>query len=195
MSLAFFAPNYLTYTDTSLKSDAIIILAGADIETKKKEARRLINNGHATHLIIPNHKNTQHIARDGILIDTTTHKMTRQTLSLRFNNSHKNNYGKGRWRYERTHIEVLLAKEMMKKAGFTSAIFMSHPYHMRRIRMIAVRVFDETGFRLHFVPTRYEKLNKNWWWLSKDGRQWVLSEYVKIAWFLLYTYVPFLIPA
>lgn len=195
MSLALFAPYYLTYTDVPLKSDVIILLAGANIEAKKKEAHRLINKGQATHLIIPSRKNFLHKDPNGILTDTTTDEMTKQVLSLKLNNSNNDEYDKVRWRFERTHIEVMAAKEMMQARGFTSAIFMSHPYHMRRIKLIAARVFNEKDFRLYFVPARYEKFNKNKWWISKDDRQWVLSEYTKIAWFLLYTYVPFLISA
>jgi len=195
MSLAFFAPYYLTYTDTPLKSDTIVLLAGANIETKKEEAHRLINQGLATHLIIPALKNSLHRAPNGIFTYATTDKITKQALNIKFNSSNRNKHSKSHWSYERTHIEVMVAKEMMQTNGFTSAIFMSHPYHMRRIKLIAARVFNEKDFRLYFVPAKYEKLNKNKWWISKIDRQWVLSEYIKIAWFLLYTYVPFLISA
>jgi len=50
----------------------------------------------------------------------------------------------------------------MESLGLTSGIFVSSPYHMRRIKVIAERVYrDAAGaptYRLYFVPSRYETL-------------------------------------
>ena len=54
------------------------------------------------------------------------------------------------------------------------------------------RDFDENKYNLYFVPSCREKFSKGRWWLCKDDRQWVVSEYFKIFWFLLYSYFPFL---
>lgn len=192
--LAFYAPHYLVYSDIPHKSDTIILLVGPDIDARWKEVHWLIKNGHATHLIIPSSNQILHRTRDGTLPVITTTNINRQDLTKQMNNSKQNEHGNRR-RYEKTHIEVLLAKEMMERAGFSSAIFVSHPYHMRRIKMIAARVFDRPEYRLYFASTRYEKVNVNRWWLHKDDRQWVVGEYIKILWFLLYAYIPCLSPA
>ena len=94
---------------------------------------------------------------------------------------------------ENTHLKILHAKSIMEKYGFKSAIFVSSPYHMRRIKMIATKAFEEDNHSLCFIPATFEKFNKKIWLLSKNDRQWILSEYAKIAWFLLYTRLPFLI--
>ena len=190
--LAFYASHYLVYADIPLKSDVIILLAGRDLETKKKEASRLIKTGYATYLMIPSRKELLHLTGDGNLSVVPITGLHRQHFTIQMNTSTQDDENKGGWRYERTHIEVMVAKEMMEKAGFSSAIFMSSPYHMRRIKMIASRVFYGSDDRLYFVPTNREKLNRNRWWMNKNDRQWVVREYMKIAWFLLYTYVPFL---
>jgi len=59
---------------------------------------------------------------------------------------------------------------------------------MRRIEMIARRVFPKgtPGTRLCFVPTRYETLHVNLWFLYRNDIKFVATEYMKIAWFLFY---------
>ena len=79
-----------------------------------------------------------------------------------------------------------MPKAMMDELGFKSANFVSSPYHMRRVKLIADRVFAGGNYNLSFVPSRYEETHKNLWWLNKYDLKWVLSEYSKIIWFLLY---------
>ena len=88
--------------------------------------------------------------------------------------------------YEDTHLEILHAKAMMDKLGFKSANLVSSPYHMRRIKLITGRIFDGGDYNLSCVPTRYEKTEKNLWWFNKYDLKWVLGEYLKIAWFIIY---------
>jgi hypothetical protein len=45
----------------------------------------------------------------------------------------------------------------------------------------------ESYYRLHFVPTRYEAPPGRLWFLDGPEFQRVISEYVKIAWFALYS--------
>jgi uncharacterized SAM-binding protein YcdF (DUF218 family) len=77
----------------------------------------------------------------------------------------------------------------MKKTEISSAIFVSNPYHMRRIKMIADKVFEGLHFKLHFVPSRHCKIN-NPWWLHKEDIKWITSEYIKIIWFWVYSHLP-----
>ena len=79
---------------------------------------------------------------------------------------------------------------MMDKAGFKSAIFVSSPYHMRRISIIANKVFGKKDYRLIFVPSRYEQNTGALWFLNKRDLKFVSSEYSKIIWFMLYRFLP-----
>ena len=40
---------------------------------------------------------------------------------------------------------------MMETAGYTSAIFVSSPYHMRRISIISSRIFPNEKYQLTFI--------------------------------------------
>ena len=79
----------------------------------------------------------------------------------------------------------------MEGLGFTSAIFVSSPYHMRRINIIAKSVFldpkNTPTFKLYFVPTRYETPHLNFWLLNIHDLRFVLMEYSKIFWFFIYS--------
>jgi hypothetical protein len=86
--------------------------------------------------------------------------------------------------FEDTHIEILEAKKMMDKAGFKSAIFVSSPFHMRRIKIIAEKVFDKG--HVTFVATRYEKAPSTFWLGNSALVRNVTNEYAKINWFLTY---------
>ena len=81
---------------------------------------------------------------------------------------------------------MLLGKRMMDKLGYRSAIIVSSPYHMRRLKLIAGKVFGDGDYRIGFEPTPFEKqgtldLPRSW---KEVGN--VVSEYVKIGWFLVY---------
>lgn len=177
-------------SDIPRKSDAIILLSGDDFDAKWKTAQRLIENGYATHLITPYASRiASNFNTDSISVVVTygrTHKLS-TSEEHRFTLNELRD-----WRsyYELTHTGVLAAMKMMERDGFSSAIFISHPYHMRRVKMIAGKVFESTDYRLFFFPSRDGYFKENRWWLNLEDLLWVASEYVKIGWFLLYSNLP-----
>jgi uncharacterized SAM-binding protein YcdF (DUF218 family) len=92
---------------------------------------------------------------------------------------------------ENTHLEIAQARRILDDLGYTSAIFVSSPYHMRRIKIIAKSVFLDTAnthkFQLYFVPTRYETPYLSSWFLNIRDSGFVLTEYSKIFWFFIYS--------
>jgi len=74
----------------------------------------------------------------------------------------------------------------MSSYGLNSAILVSSPYHMRRIKLIVMKVFDTNKGDFYFVPTSYEKAPANCWELSFTDWKKVRKEYGKILWFFLY---------
>jgi uncharacterized SAM-binding protein YcdF (DUF218 family) len=79
---------------------------------------------------------------------------------------------------------MLLAKKAMVANGFRKAIFVSAPYHMRRIKIMAGRVFDST-YEIRIVPSRFEKSVGTPLPSLKD-MQHVVMELPKMVWFLSY---------
>ncbi len=174
----FFSPKYLFVSNNFEKSSAVILFLGPDYEARKKEAYVLLQDGFAEFLLVPACFRIKRARADGSLEPVKTNRITLKSP------------WEYRSLYENTHLEVLWARQMMDAYGFKSCIFVSSPQHMRRIKIMADRVFDKEEYRLSFVPTRYEDMPGSLWWTSVTGLKKVVSEYVKIAWFLMYE--PFL---
>ncbi len=178
--LIFYGPSFLTYKDKPLKSDAIVLFLGDENKTRKMEAEKLLREGYARYLITPARGEIQQIMPDG--------KKRRVSPDLKLGNLLFKLRKKGFYKkyYEDTHIEALEAKRIMDESGFRSAILVSSPYHMRRIRMIADTVFKGGKYNLNCIPTIFEKPFDAGDWRVRSRRGIMVSEYVKIGWFLLY---------
>jgi hypothetical protein len=176
----FYGPSFLTYSDKPVKSDAVVLFLGDENRTREMEAEKLLRQGYAQCLIIPARGEICRIMPDGRL------KLVSRDIKygdLLFRLRKKAIYGKY---YEDTHMEVLEAKRIMDEAGLRSAILVSSSYHMRRIRMIAGKVFGDGKNTFNCVPTKFEKQFDASDWRVRSHRDILLSEYVKIGWFMLY---------
>lgn len=173
------SPRFLLYSTGYKKTDAIIILLGPDFKARRKEADALINKGMADYLIIPAYHKAY------VINNQTKEKYLRSyKKSPGLVNSENVSFPVF---YEDTHIEIIEAQQVMSLFGLKSAIFVSSPYHMRRIKLIVGNVFNFDRGEFYFIPTRYEKAPENFWELSPAEWKKVRREYSKILWFYLYT--------
>ena len=179
-----YAPHYLLYADAPVKSDAIVLFVGQDNRARQEEANLLITQGYARYFLIPAY---------GKIQDILGHDPISPEIGIV-----SPDVLKTKSYFESTHVEVLEAKRMMERLGISSAILVSSPYHMRRIRIIADYVFTpgsfppfvkegQGGFKLYTVPTRHETSGETFWLFNNHERKFVLTEYMKIGWFLLYS--------
>jgi hypothetical protein len=173
-----FSPRFLLYSSKYKKADAIILLLGPDFKARQKEANKLINDGMADYLIIPAYHKAYRI------YDKGTMKYLSPNL-YSFKSGQKNVAVPPSF-YEDTHWEIIEAQKVMSSYGLNSAILVSSPYHMRRIKLIVMKVFDTNKGDFYFVPTSYEKAPANCWELSFTDWKKVRKEYGKILWFFLY---------
>ena len=173
-----YSPRFLLFSSEYKKADAIILLLGPDFKARQKEADELINEGMADYLIVPAYHKTYGIYDKGkgkyLLPDLRTIQTANDNVL------HPPGF------YEDTHVEIIEAQKIMSAYGLKSAIFVSSPYHMRRIKLIAMKVFDLNKADFYFVPTRYEKVPVNYWELSWADWKKVRREYGKILWFYIY---------
>jgi len=170
----YYAPHYLACADKPTRSDAIIVFEG-DI-ARKKEAYELRKEGYAGYLIIP----SSHLV-------LTPPSSPRWVVDTSKENAVIMGYQHFPRFYEHTHVEVLRAKRMMDALGLKSAIMVSSPYHMKRIRMISEKVFGEQARSFAYVPTRYEAVPGGLRKVNQVDWGFVIREYLKICWFGLYS--------
>lgn len=175
--IVLISPRFLLYATTYKKVDAIIILLGPDFKARQKEANELIDKGMTDYLIIPAYHKAYRINNND-----------KGKYLLNYLNSpefSKNKILSYPGFYEDTHIEMIEAEKVMSFFGLKSAIFVSSPYHMRRINLIVSKVFGVNN-DYYFVPTKYEKAPADFWELSSLDWKKVRREYGKIIWFYIY---------
>jgi uncharacterized SAM-binding protein YcdF (DUF218 family) len=186
--LALYAPNYLNYADPPIKANAVVLFIGSDLEAREKEANKLLDAGYADYLIIPAYGRIS-MKMPQLPLSLTLGGGGRGGGDLNNDSSKTKNSGPvGNYPrfYENTHIEALEAKRMLDDLGLRSAMLISSAYHMRRIRLIAVRVFDAGRYSISCKPASWGTLFTAADWLNQERRQIIVSEYVKMAWFLVY---------
>ena len=176
--LILYSPRFLLYSTEYNKADAVILILGPDFKARQKEAYELIDKGVADYLIIPAYHKIYRI------YDKEMKKYLSRNL-YPFKSSQKNVAAPPEF-YEDTHLEIVEARKIMSYYRLNSAIFVSSPYHMRRIKIIAMKVFDTNNNVFYFVPTHYEKAPVDFRELSSADWRKVRREYGKILWFLIY---------
>jgi hypothetical protein len=175
----YLLPQFLLYATPSFEADAVALMLGPDEEARRRQADELIAAGWAKYLIVP---------YEGEIYET---KVSRTLVTPRKTATIARGIRTELQRayVERTHIEALQTRELMEHIGATRVIFVSSPYHMRRIKIIAGRVFDSETYTMAYVPTVYDPPHSPWFASWSDIR-WVVSEWGKIIWF--WVYAPFL---
>lgn len=183
-NIIIYAPHYLLYSSSYRKVDAIVLFLGPDFAARQKEANKIIKEGMADYLIIPAYHKVYRILKKGNV------KSLSPDLSFRRSIKERAILNPAPYFYEDTHIETIEARRIMSDYRLKSAIFVSSPYHMRRIKLIVANVFagEQAGF--YFVPTIYEKAPGSFWELSATDWKKVGREYIKIMWFTFYMLWP-----
>jgi uncharacterized SAM-binding protein YcdF (DUF218 family) len=77
---------------------------------------------------------------------------------------------------------------MMDGLGLHSALLVSSPYHMRRIRIMAGTVFTGKGYSFTCVPTMSERSFNMSDWADRYKRNVMIQEIGKLCWFMIYQY-------
>ncbi len=171
----YYAPHFLAYADKPVKSDAIILFWGPNFAAREKEAHLLLNEGYARFLIAP-----------GVQQVISTENISPQ-LADAIKHIYAGDAGDNHRYYEKTHYEVLYAKKIMNAMRLKSAIMVSSPYHMKRIKMICEKTFGEQAIYISYVPTRYERFMTDLLRMDREDIRLMMLEFTKICWFCLYS--------
>ena len=174
--ILYYGPRYLSYADEPVRSEALVLFVGPDNKARQEDANRLMHEGYARYLFIPAYGR---ITEASSLSSSAATKKANPKLII--------TGLKPRPYFENTHVEVLEAKRMMEQYGLKSAIFVSSPVHMRRIKLIADTVFHGESVRIVFVPIRVEPASQDLSDMTLADYRRMGKEYVKIIWFLIYS--------
>jgi len=86
---------------------------------------------------------------------------------------------------ESTYQNALYSRDIVLKQGFKSAIVISSPYHMRRVKLAFERVFRKTGVKLLYSSTKNSGFNTDGRCESEIDRRIVRREYLKLVYYWL----------
>lgn len=174
-----FGPGYLTRADRPVRAEAVVVFVGPGDEYRFKEARTLIAEGYARYLIVPAYGTVSRVNVNGLLEPLVAEPR-------RFDSSRRRLLNLGYAGYlEKTHIEMLLTKQILDRLGMRSALLVSSPFHTRRIGLISSRVFIG-DYHISTVPSRFQQSFTVSSWFNREHLRRIATEYTKIIWFLLY---------
>lgn len=174
------APGFLSYADQPVSADVIVLFVGPENSQRRARALALLGAGYAGTLFIPAHRSVVRCDRIGDA-ERTVHRTMERVSWLERNRARL--YPP---HVEQTHMEILIARDFMAERGFRTAIFVSSPYHMRRIRAITLTTIPGAAERIRFVAARSKGEDRLFWFMNRGDVQWVWSEYLKLCWFWLY---------
>ena len=172
----YYAPCLLAYADKPVKADAIILFWVPSLAAREKEANLLLNEGYAKFLIVPTLQRV-----------ISTADLSPQ-LAAMIKNAVSSSAGVYPSYYEKTNLEVLQAKRIMDAMGLKSAIMVSSPYHMTRIKMICEKTFGEQARHMLYVPTSYEPAMTDLSHIDRADILPMMLEFAKIWWFYMYSF-------
>ncbi len=174
--LASLLPDYLLYATPLKKADAAVLFLGPGEAARRQQVDELVAKGWVKFVIIPWKGEILETRVSKALVTPEKTARLARALRMDFNKSF----------VERTHVEVMQARSLMDHIGARRAVFVSSPYHMRRIKLMADRVFETGIYDIAYLPTTYDP--PQWPWFAHwTDVKWVVSEGVKIVWFLLYS--------
>ena len=76
-----------------------------------------------------------------------------------------------------------LRRLMINDERYNSALIISSPYHMKRVKLTYQKIFpDNINLTFHHVPWN-KSVNKKEWWKDEDSAAMVVLEYVKLAYY------------
>lgn len=87
---------------------------------------------------------------------------------------------------ESTRDEANMVRAYMQLHQITDCIVVTDPYHTRRTRMIFRDAMREAGISVWVVPSSGHWYHANNWFLSLRGWQVTLSEYAKLAYYIVF---------
>jgi uncharacterized SAM-binding protein YcdF (DUF218 family) len=86
---------------------------------------------------------------------------------------------------QNSYEEAANVLALMRRQGWHSVIAVSDPPHMRRLAWTWQRVFKDSGLRYALVASAAEWWKPGRWWRDEHSGAFVISEFIKIAYYMV----------
>lgn len=158
--------------------DAVVLLLGNE-STRVPEAMALLREGWAKTLIIPAEGKVFSFSGKNGLVPENRYSIDDLLRSLESQGGYE-------WYWENTHVELMLAREIMGRENVFSIAVVTSPYHTRRVGFILDKVFRD-GRDPVVISSSFENTSGLLWLFEKQERRNVFLESIKNMWFFLYS--------
>jgi uncharacterized SAM-binding protein YcdF (DUF218 family) len=163
--------RFLVVSDRPVKSDAVVVLSGGDIDRMDK-AVELISDGFARYLILTD---TSEVSASGkrmtdfLYSEATKRGITVPQIDI-------TEPGVTNTREEAAAVRIL-----MEERGWKSCIVVTDPYHSRRTSFLFNQAIRGSDLSVSVVPVSGHWYRPRSWFLSNEGWRVTLEEYIKLG--------------
>lgn len=164
----YFFGRFLVVNQSPVQSDVLILLSG-DVGRLEKSTS-LINEGYADRIIVTrtNGRGFGEISLESVIQSGIASSMIIPE-----------------YKATSTYTNAIFSKEAMIENGFKSALVVSSNYHMRRVKYTFDKVYKGSGIKLTYVAAPSINFNPTSWWSQKGYVRTAISEYIKLAGYII----------
>jgi len=172
--------NFLDLTTEPKQSDIIVVLGGGKDARIKKGLELYKENISKSNQIIFPHKNFTNVVLSKNYLENfiKEHKINESMII----------YLK---RLPNTMKELIEIKKYLKQNNFKSVLFVTHPTHTLRIKLLAnfLEDYEKEDIKINFASADHTKVwSSQYYFLELESIKLVFSEYLKIVYnFIKYT--------
>ena len=173
-----FLQNYLIYSRIPNKPvDCIVLLYGPEFDLRCQKAVSVAQARLTDLIYFPLTNSVKTVGPEGIPLKSYGDTTINVPYSKLIEQERLNHL-------ENTHLELLVAKSFVRNKEVHSIAIISSPYHMRRVKLMADRLFNPEVERYYLSPNNYS--SNLGWIFNLSELKWIFKETFKIAWFLFY---------
>lgn len=170
------AGKYLVYSDRLEPVDLIVVLSGND-ESRVREAADLYRDGIASNILLT--RTSQTFGEYDIPYTELQREMLIE-MGIPGGGIYTSEFTAKNTGQEATGII-----NRMYDLGFYTAMIVTDSWHTRRVKTIFTDSFGNTPFRVLVHPVPDSGYNKYFWWLSPEGWEHTVSEYVRLIGYII----------
>ena len=172
--------NFLDLTTEPKQSDIIVVLGGGkDSRIKKGLELYKENISKSNQIIFPNKNFTNFVLSKNYLENFIKEHKINESMIIYLE------------RLPNTMEELIEVKKFLNKNHFKSVLFVTHPTHTLRIKLLAnlLEDYEKEDIKINFASADHTKVwSSQYYFLELESIKLVFSEYLKIVYnFIKYT--------
>lgn len=159
-----------------MQADVIVSLGGDEGE-RVETALSLYQAGYAKYILLTGVEPAYAKGRRNYTDDSRSRYLLKQGVpeaALMFDNQARNTWQEG-----------VNTTQLLKNKAWNSALVISNPPHMRRLKQTWQPLFDKQALQFQLIQTRSADWNPQRWWQTEKWAQFCLKELTKL---IYYTY-------